>query len=119
MGTETGTTTNASDGGQRILMDKDDSWVWKGKEIAVFTVKSTYNILKQGVQGSDREVFREFWRLKAQPSSHLTAWRVLEDKTTSKANLVRRGVCITTIMCCLCGEEEETTAHLFCTCKVV
>jgi len=56
--------------------------------------------------------------MKAQPSSRLTTWRVLEDKIASKTNLVRRGIGMTTITCCLCGEEEETTSHLFCTCKV-
>jgi len=32
-----------------------------------------------------------FYRLKAQPSTHLTAWRILEDKVASKANLVSMG----------------------------
>jgi len=41
-------------GEQKCVMDKEDSWVWKGKETTTFTVKFAYNILKQGVQGSDR-----------------------------------------------------------------
>ena len=84
----------------------------------VFTVKSAYKILKEDVQGAERELFWGFWRLKAQPSSHFTTWRVLEDKIVSKANLAKRGICMTTNMCCLCGEREETTSHLVCTCRV-
>jgi len=42
----------------------------------------------------------------------------MEDKITTKTNLVRRGICMTTNMCCLCGEEEETTSYLFCTRRV-
>jgi len=60
-----------------------------------------------------------FWRLKEQPSSNITAWRILEDKKASKANLVRRGIGLTTNICSLCGEEEETTSHLFSTRIVV
>jgi len=34
-------------------------------------------------------MYEEFWRIKAQPSMHLTTWRVLEDKIASKRNLVK------------------------------
>jgi len=43
---------------------------------------------------------------------------VLEDEIASKANLVVR-VYMNTTICCLCGEEEEITSHLFCTYKIV
>jgi len=46
-------------------------------------------------------------------------WRIREDKITSKANLVRRGIGLTTNICSLCREEEETTSHLFSLCRVV
>jgi len=105
-------------GDQRIKLDKEDSWAWKDKETVVFTVKSVYKVLKEVVQGVERELYGGFWRLKAQPSSQLIAWRVLEDKIATKAKLVRRGLCMTTITCCLCGEEEEITSHLFYTCRV-
>ena len=42
----------------------------------------------------------------------------MEDKIATKANLVRRGVGLINNICSLCGEEKETTSHLFCTCKV-
>jgi len=118
MGTESRTTLMQMLGEQRVRIDKEDSWVWKDKESTVLTVKSVYHFLKQGVQGAKKEMYGDFWRLKAQPPFHLTSWRVLEDKIASKANLAREGLCISTIMCCLCGEEEETTSHLFCTCRV-
>jgi len=46
-------------GEKRFVMDKEDSWVWKGNETTTFTVKSAYNILKQRVQGQDSEMFGE------------------------------------------------------------
>ena len=105
-------------GYQRVKLDKEDSWVWKDKGSAMFTVRSVYKVLNDDVLGIERELYGYFRRMKAQPSSHLTALRVLEDKIVSKSNLVRRGLCMNTILCCLCGEEEETTSHLFCTCRV-
>ena len=41
----------------------------------------------------------------------------MEDKIASKANLVRRGICTTNNICCMCGEEEKNMSHLFCTCR--
>jgi len=63
-------------------------------------------------------MYESFWRIKAQPSSHVTTWRVLEDKIASKENLERRGISTGNNMCGLCGEVKETTSHLFCTCRL-
>ena len=60
-----------------------------------------------------------FWKIKAQPSALVTAWRVLEDKISTRENLVRRGIRKDSCICFLCGEEEETTSHLFSLCRVV
>jgi len=46
------------------------------------------------------------WNLKAQPSTLFIAWRVQDDKIATKANLVRRGICMVSSFCGLCGEEE-------------
>ena len=51
--------------------------------------------------------------MKANPSSHLTTWKVLEDKITSKANLVRRGIGMTTITCCLCRRRRKPRPIFF------
>jgi len=42
------------------MMDKEDSWVWKDKELVVFMVKSAYKILKEEVQGVERELYGGF-----------------------------------------------------------
>jgi len=63
-------------------------------------------------------MYEEFWRIKAQPSMQLTAWRVLEDKIASKSSLVKRGIRVESSACSICGEGEETTSYLFCTCRV-
>ena len=37
----------------------------------------------------------------------------------SKCNLVKKGISVENSVCNMCGEGEETTSHIFCTCKVV
>ena len=105
-------------GEKSVNMDNEDTWVWKDGETMVFTIKSAYKILKEDVQGEKGELYVSFWKIKAQPSALVTAWRVLEDKISTRENLVRRGIRKDSCICFLCGEEEETTSHLFCTCRV-
>jgi len=81
-------------------------------------VKSAYTILKDEIQGDGVDMYEGFWRIKAQPTAQFTAWRILEDKIASKVNLERRGISLVGNTCNLCREEEETTSHLFCTCRV-
>jgi len=51
MGTESGTPANANSGDQRVRVDKEYSWVWKDREIVVFTAKSAYKILRDDSLG--------------------------------------------------------------------
>jgi len=45
-----------------------------------YSVKSAYSILKDEEKGEGVPMYESFWRIKAQPSAHLTAWRALEEK---------------------------------------
>jgi len=100
-------------GEQRLRAKKEDVWVWKDGEIKVYTVKSAYKMLKEEIQANEKELFVSFWRIKAQPSTHITTWRVLEDKISSKENLMRRGINMINNICSMYGKEEETSSHLF------
>jgi len=52
------------------------------------------------------------------PSTLVSAWRVLENKIASRANLERRGIVVERLLCSLCGVEEETCRHLFFECRI-
>jgi len=41
-----------------------------------------------------------------------------ESKIVIKVNLVRRGVVVKNIFCCLCGLKEESTNHMFFGCRI-
>jgi len=59
----------------------------------------------------------KFWKCKVLPSAHVTAWRVLENKLTTKANLEKRGITVVSFVCSLCEVEEESNTHLFFECS--
>jgi len=77
-----------------------------------FTVKFVYNILKGVEQREGVTMYEGFWRIKAQPSAHLTAWRVLEDKIVSKVNLVNGGITLESSIC-ICVGRERKQRHIF------
>ena len=47
------------------------------------------------------------WKLKAQPSALFTAWRVLEDKIATKANLVRREISMVSVFVVCAGRKRK------------
>ena len=82
--------------------------MWKVSDTTEYTVKSAYSVLKDDEQEEEIPMYEGFWRTKAQPSAHLTAWRVLEDKIATKANLAKRWILVDNSICRMCGEGEET-----------
>jgi len=63
--------------------------------------------------------FKMLWSLSVAPSAIVSAWRILLDKLPTKLNLVRRRVQLVNPLCPLCLDGDESTDHLFNTCRVV
>ena len=79
----------------------------------MFSVKSTYGILRVEAKGGNLRLFNFFWEIKALASAHVTTWRVIENKIASKVNPERRGVVVESNLCCLCRVLGESTSHFF------
>lgn len=45
-------------------------------------------------------------------------WQALHSRIPTCVLLSRRGVILSSLMCSLCGEEEETAEHLFISCSI-
>jgi len=82
-----------------------------------FTVNSTYVQIRRVRGGESSSVYCKLWRCKALPSTLVTAWRVLENRVAFRVNFARRGVVVENSLCCLRGEEEESSYHLFFVCR--
>ena len=70
-------------------------------------------VLKGLIEGDSSSLYNHFWKIKALLSTHITDWRVLENKIATKVNMARHGVAVDRTVCCFCMEKEETTSHLF------
>ena len=57
-----------------------------------FSVKSAYGFLRGEGCKEDSRRYKFFWRIKALPSTHVTGWRVIENKVACMVNLERRGI---------------------------
>jgi len=55
------------------------------------------------------QMYNFFQKIKAFPSTHVTAWRVIENKISSKVNLERRGVGVraTFVACAGCQRSQQ------------
>jgi len=99
-------------------METTNRWVWKNSKTTAFSVKFTYGVLRGENGEEDSRMYKFFWRIKAIPSIHVTAWRVIKNKMASKVNMERRGIGIESNLCCLCRMLKESTNHLFFICRV-
>jgi len=100
----------------RMVLGEEDRWVWKGGGDQLFSVNSAYSLVRRDCEADHSPIFRKLWSCKAVPSALFTAWRVMKNKIATRVNLERRGVLLKSILCCLCGKEEESYRHLFFDC---
>ena len=101
----------------RLVLGEADRWVWKAGGLQTFSVSSAYSLLRRDGEVVFSPTYSKLWSCKAVPSALVTAWRVLENKIATRANLERRGVLVGNPLCCLCGKEEESYRHLFFDCR--
>jgi len=102
----------------KTLLKGQDQWIWKAAEKLCYTVNSTYNCLRTRDEGANSTLYEALWSIKALPSALTTAWRVLNDRLPTRANLERRGLILETNRCAMCGEDEESGSHVFFECRV-
>jgi hypothetical protein len=91
-----------------------DTWVWKLHVTQCYTVKFAYSYLTANNNNFNEE-FDTFLWLKAVPLKvNIFIWRLFLNRSSTKDNLLRRGVIDATQLPCatLCGESEDHI-HLF------
>ena len=101
----------------RLVLGEADRWVWKAGGLQTFSVSSDYSLLRRDGEVVFSPIYSKLWSCKVVPSALVTAWRVLENKIATRANLERRGVLVDSPLCCLCEKEEESYRHLFFGCR--
>jgi len=99
--------------------DLDDIWFWLGDRNGSYTVKSTYNKIRNDMRGDNDKLFFKLWTIKALPYAQIFYWRVLLDKLSTAGNLVKVGIQGINNMCVFCQNQEKTISHLLFTCHKV
>jgi hypothetical protein len=111
----------------RLVSNAVDRWGWKPEKGEDFTVKSTYSLVSdlfiaRGEISIGRQaVFKSIWKCSAPSKVAGFVWLVLLDRVPTRVNLRRRQIVLGegNYCCPFCGEDEETTVHLFVYCKCV
>jgi len=75
-----------------LVLENEDRWVWNYGDSIDYFVSSAYSFLRGEEEGEAKQLHSSFWMIKVLPSAHVTAWKVLENKLATKANLERHGV---------------------------
>lgn len=86
-----------------ICKDRDDTLLWKDEEGDSYKIRSAYCYPLE---------------VKALPSTQHFAWRVLINRITTNDNLSRRGILRGSNLCVMCGNADESSNHLFFSCKI-
>jgi len=104
--------------GCTLHKEKEDEWVWRGDATQEYTVKSTYKKMQNGTIGDEETLYGTFWNVKALPTAHIFAWRVLHNRVATYDNLLKRGILLESRRCVVCDTCDESVCHLFLTCRV-
>lgn len=101
-------------------INKDDVWRWKWEGTGAFTVKSAYRVLTQQQNETQSTLFKNLWKADAPMKLRAFAWRVLQNRVPTMANLIRRGINANggNSTCTLCNSDVEDANHLFCNCSI-
>jgi len=99
--------------------DIQDHWRWLIDPIHGYTVRGTYRLLTSSDDHLERSTVSNVWHKLVPSKVSLFAWRLLQNRIPTKANLVHRRVLQPNVNLCVggCG-FIETADHLFLRCNL-
>ncbi|XP_026398310.1 uncharacterized protein LOC113294106 [Papaver somniferum] len=103
--------------------DEEDTRSWIGGTNGDFSVSSCYEMidvqLQQQGQAQERQrkiPSKYVWNSAIPPKVSFLVWAAAMNGLPTVDRLLRRGMAITNINCCLCHQEPETISHIFIHC---
>ncbi|GKV44012.1 hypothetical protein SLEP1_g51241 [Rubroshorea leprosula] len=104
-----------------IKRGKLDSWEWIHNKDGSYSTKSAYKALTMDNRmGQQESTLQKVWNPLIPNKIVAFTWQLLQDKISSKFNLLKRGVLkdLDECRCALCEIEIEDTSHLFIHCNL-
>ncbi|XP_045830878.1 uncharacterized protein LOC123922177 [Trifolium pratense] len=95
-----------------------DRWKWQSALDDVYTVRCAYQLLTTRDAVTLDDASGLIWHRQVPLKVSICAWRLLQDRLPTKANLVTRGILFEAGNHCVSGcGEVETAQHLFLSCS--
>lgn len=103
---------------------KEDRVYWAATKNDRFSVKTSYHIAVEifsncgkslASPSTNDKLWRQIWNVRIPPKVNHFLWRVCRDNLPTKDNLRKRRMTVDPV-CCMCGEEMETTLHILFRC---
>lgn len=101
-----------------IKSDGVDRWVWMLDSSGAYSVRTTYKQLRAHDAIEEQSVFSKLWNGGVLLKVKVFGWKLFQDRIPSRQNLAWRNVQLQSVLCKGCGEEVESTYHLFFKCKL-
>lgn len=103
----------------------NDALAWGGEGYGVFSVRSAYKLLQHGLyapntndlQNDYNKFYRLLWGLNIPSKIKMVVWKLSWNFLPTLVNLHARNL-VQNCRCPRCGEEEESTDHIFRRCLV-
>ncbi|KAK1415527.1 hypothetical protein QVD17_31310 [Tagetes erecta] len=95
------------------ITNAPDKWKWRNNSSGAFTVASMRSLLHRPIVTHG---FRLQWNNWIPVKVNIFGWRAEMDRIATKDALLMRGIITNSNICPLCGEYNETAAHLLVAC---
>ncbi|GJV63851.1 RNA-directed DNA polymerase, eukaryota, reverse transcriptase zinc-binding domain protein [Tanacetum coccineum] len=102
-----------------LTSEQQDGWRWKLNPNGKFTVNNLSKLIDIAILGSNVMSYKVDWNRFVPKKVNICIWRAVNDRLPTRANLLLRGLTISSSLCPLCGLEEESIHHIILSCYVV
>ncbi|PWA47938.1 hypothetical protein CTI12_AA491590 [Artemisia annua] len=99
--------------------EQQDGWRWKLNPNGKFTVNNLSKLIDVAILGSNVMSCKVDWNRFVPRKVNIFIWRAVNDRLPTHANLLLRGLPISSSLCPFCGLEEESIHHNILSCSVV
>jgi hypothetical protein len=91
------------------LLPREDDLVWRWTSHGAYTAKSAYQVQFRGTYSTFNS--KAMWKAKAEGKHRFFTWLLVQSKLLTADKLqIQNWPCDP--VCCLCGQEPETAAHI-------
>ena len=101
---------------QRILEDKPDRWIFNGAPKGVFYSAWIRERIEQC--RSVGNIYKNEWLNWIPIKDNILIWRTIKGRIAVRHTLAEMGIDVPSVVCEICGDQEEDISHIFFKCDM-